>query len=162
MAVVRPWDNFTNPHISYEQAVRWIDKGGLHGPDRKPFWITFQNNTVGLLQLNDVLDDTAMFDIRINTQYRRMGFGRQALKWLTGYTFENYPAIRRIEANTRADNVGMRRVLRACGYVKEAHYREGWNTVDRPDQWVDGVAYTILGRDWFNHTTTPVHWDDEL
>lgn len=55
----------------------------------------------------------------------------------------------------------MRRVLRACGYVKEAHYRDAWHTVEEADVWLDGVAYAILRRDWLNDTTTPVRWDDE-
>lgn len=155
------WDNFTNPFIPYDSAMKWIEQGVFHGNDKKSFWTISSGERVGLLQLKDLLDNTAMFDIRINTKYRRCGVGRHALRWLTKYTFENYPDIVRIEANTRADNVGMRRVLRACGYVKEAHYRDAWHTAEEPGVLMDGVAYSVLRRDWLNNTITPVHWDDE-
>lgn len=154
------WDNFPNRSITFDSAIKWIEQGSFHGDDKKSFWIISKAERVGLLQLNDVLDDTAMFDIRINTKHRGRGIGRQALRWLTKYAFENYPRVVRIEANTRADNIGMRRVLRACGYVKEAHYRDAWNTIEEPGVWVDGVAYAMLRRDWLSNTTTPVRWDD--
>lgn len=156
------WDNFTNPRISFENAVGWIERGGLHGDDKRTFWIEVElRNKVGLIQLYDLLDSTAMFDIRINTSHRGLGIGRKALSWLTNFAFENYPEITRLEANTRQDNVAMRKVLQSCGYVKEAHYRAGWNTGESPLDWVDSVAYAILRYDWANHTNTPVPWDDE-
>lgn len=156
------WDNFTSPTISLETAVGWIERGGLHGDDKKTFWIEVEcQRKVGLIQLYDLLDSTAMFDIRINTSYRGARIGRKALNWLTHFAFENYPGISRLEANTRQDNVAMRKLLLACGYVKEAHYRAGWKSGDNPLDWVDSVAYAILRYDWANHTTTPVSWDDE-
>ncbi|WAH35989.1 GNAT family N-acetyltransferase [Alicyclobacillus dauci] len=156
------WNNFTNPEISIEGAVRWIELGGLHGDNKKTFWIEIDSQKkVGLIQLYDFLDSTSMFDIRINTSHRGMRIGRKAVSWLTNFAFENYSGISRIEANTRQDNVAMRKVLKSCGYVKEAHYRAGWETGDSPSDWVDAVAYAILRYDWANHTTTPVHWDDE-
>lgn len=156
------WNNFANPRISFETAVRWIERGGLHGDDKRTFWIEVEpQNKVGLIQLYDLLDATAMFDIRINTRYRGLRIGRKALNWLTQFVFENYPGIIRLEANTRQDNVAMRKVLLSCGYVKEAHYRAGWESGESPLDWVDSVAYAILRYDWLNHTTTLVPWDDE-
>ncbi|KYP79816.1 GNAT family N-acetyltransferase [Ferroacidibacillus organovorans] len=156
------WDNFSNSSISFEKAVGWIERGGLHGDDKKTFWIEVGSQSkVGLIQLYDLLDSTAMFDIRINTSHRGVGIGRKAVSWLTNFAFENYTEITRLEANTRQDNVAMRKVLLSCGYVKEAHYRAGWKTGESPLDWVDSVAYAILRYDWANCTTTSVFWDDE-
>lgn len=156
------WNNFASPRISFETAVGWIERGGLHGEDKRTFWIEVEpQNKVGLIQLYDLLDATAMFDIRINTSYRGLRIGRKALDWLTQFVFENYPGIIRLEANTRQDNVAMRKVLLSCGYVKEAHYRAGWESGESPLDWVDSVGYAILRYDWLNHTTTFVPWDDE-
>ena len=68
------------------------------------------------------------------------------------------PAVNRFDGQTREDNVAMRRTFVRCGWVKEAHYREGWP--------VDGgtplasVAYGILRRDWESGQTTTFDWDD--
>jgi len=155
------WDNYTNPEIAYEYALTWIDRGGFQGEDRRTYWITIDDHTrVGLIQLYDLLDPTAMFDIRINTIYRGRGIGRQAVKWLTDLAFSRFGTIARLEAHTRQDNLAMRKILLVCGFVKEAHYRGGWQAGAGPIESVDTVGYAILRYDWMHHTTTPVDWDD--
>lgn len=52
----------------------------------------------------------------------------------------------------------MRKVLRDCGYVKEAHYRKAWRA--GTDNYVDSVGYAILREDWVNNKTTPVNWEE--
>ena len=101
-----------------------------------------------------------MFDLRIRARYRRRGLGVQAVRWLTGYLFAEFPDIRRIEANTRKDNIAMRRTLLSCGYVKEAHYRDAWPSFENATVY-DGVGYAMLRRDWDSGTTTLPEWDDE-
>jgi RimJ/RimL family protein N-acetyltransferase len=51
----------------------------------------------------------------------------------------------------------MRRVLEACGFVKEAHYRQAWP--DEKGGKHDCVGYCILKSDWENKTLTPVKWE---
>lgn len=156
------WDNFATPKVSNEMALKWVEQGRFHGDDKKTFWICVnEHNRIGLLQLYDLLDPTAMFDLRLNTHYRRMGIGSQALRWLTDYVFETFSGVNRIAANTRQDNIGMRKALLSCGYVKEAHYRGGSKAGDNPADWVDVVAYAALRYDWANNCVSPVHWDDE-
>ena len=53
----------------------------------------------------------------------------------------------------------MRRAFRRAGWVKEAHYREGWPVAG--GQPLASVAYAILRSDVQSGTTTPVPWDDE-
>jgi RimJ/RimL family protein N-acetyltransferase len=89
-------------------ALQWIKNSKFHGEDKKKFWILLESvGKVGLIQLYDLFDSTPMFDLRIRTEYRRMGIGRQALVWLTRYVFSNFPNAHRIEAHTRQDNIAM-------------------------------------------------------
>lgn len=119
---------------------------------------------IGVTRIEDVDDDvsadeTPMFDLRLADRARGRGLGRQALAALTEQVFTTLP-VRRFEGCTRVDNLAMRHVFRACGWVKEAHYREAWPvTGGHP---VDAVNYAILRRDWETGTTTPVRFDDSV
>nr|WP_240506835.1 GNAT family protein [Thermoactinospora rubra] len=112
-----------------------------------------------MLRLQDLADDTPVFDLRVRQAHRGRGLGAAAVTWLTRYLFTELPGIRRIEGTTRQDNHAMRAVFRRCGYAKEAHYRQAW---PGPDGKVyDSVGYAILRSDWLAGTVTPPHWDDE-
>lgn len=100
-----------------------------------------------------------MFDLRVKGSARRRGIGRQAVVWLTRYVFVAFPAKNRIEATTHQDNWAMRRLLRRCGYVKEAHYRESWVAPD--GAFGDTAGYAILRRDWAGAKTTLPDWADQ-
>lgn len=52
----------------------------------------------------------------------------------------------------------MRKTFVRCGWLKEAHYRDGW-TVEGGEP-VVSVAYSILRRDWESGRTTTFVWDD--
>ena len=123
------------------------------------FWIDDDGSRIGLVRLFDLGDPTPMFDLRLAAQVRDRGLGREALRWLTAYLFTEFPSVKRIEATTRADNRAMRRVLRQCGYVKEAHYRAAWPAADNVTH--DAVGYAILHSDWVSGSVTAPAWDDE-
>jgi RimJ/RimL family protein N-acetyltransferase len=80
------------------------------------------------------------------------------VRWLSGEVFGRWPGVRRIEAQTRRDNLAMRAVLGRCGYVKEAVYRRAWPGQDGTLH--DGIGYALLREDWERGTTTPVDWDE--
>jgi len=75
------------------------------------------------------------------------------------YIFENYPDIRRIEGQTREDNVPMRKVFNRAGYAKEAYYRLASPTEDGGR--VASIAYGILREDWQSGNLTPVQWEKD-
>jgi hypothetical protein len=50
-------------------------------------------------------------------------------------------------------------VLCRCGYVKEAHYRQGWPDQDGVVH--DGIGHALLRQDRERGTTTPVDWDGD-
>jgi hypothetical protein len=56
-----------------------------------------------------------------------------------------YPALHRIEANTRHDNAAMQRVLSGAGFTREGRLRETWPSDE--GQWFDTVIYGILRTD---------------
>jgi RimJ/RimL family protein N-acetyltransferase len=101
-----------------------------------------------------------LFDLRLATEHRGKGRGAQVLKALTAHVFTTMPSVNRFEGQTREDNIAMRKTFLRAGFVKEAHYREGWPLEDGTS--LASVAYGILRRDWQTGRTTPVVWNDLL
>lgn len=147
---------------SKERARQSIKDGRFRSDDHLGFWIDVDQQRVGLVVLDD-LEDIAdggnpVFDLRLAEEFRGRGLGVPILRQLTGLVFDRFPTINRFEGQTREDNIAMRKVMLRSGFIKEAHYREGWP--------VDGaapmasVAYAILRRDWETGTTTSFVWED--
>lgn len=143
-----------------EKVQKWISDGDFEGDDNRTFliYLTDQSEPVGMVALHELTDDTPIFDLRLRAGQRNRKLGRQVLKWLAEYLFTNTDKLR-IEGHTRVDNLPMRKVFRACGWVKEAHYRKAWP--DSNGRRFDAITYAILKEDWLNDTTTPVNWHDE-
>lgn len=157
------WPFHGRPRVTPEQAAAVVDEGSYGGPAaagaNEAFWIQLDGERVGLVTLRELDDPTPVFDLRVRRDARGRGVGRAAVRWLAEHVFTKTDKLR-LEGHTRADNVAMRRVLRACGWVKEAHHRRAW-----PDMvagtWHDAVTYTVLEDDWSSGTTTPVPFDQE-
>lgn len=146
-------------HPSADDVRSRIADGDFDGPDHAAYWVVADGRRVGVATLDDLEDDAPLFDLRLATEARGRGLGLPTLHALTREVFTRFPAVNRFEGQTREDNVPMRRTFLRAGWVKEAHYRDGWPvTGGRP---VASVAYAILRRDWESGETTPVPWDDE-
>lgn len=141
------------------QARERLERGDYDGPDHAAFWVVVGDRRAGLAVLEDLRDDTPLFDLRLAEDRRGQGLGAPVLRALTWETLRRYPHVRRFEGVTRWDNVAMRRTFRRAGWVKEAHYRSAWPV--RRGQPVDTIGYAILRRDLEQGTTTPVPWDEE-
>ena len=154
------WDYFVYTNPTSEVVREWIAKGWYSGEDNQVWWIVAPTGErVGIVRIHDLLDGTPQLDFRIRSAYRGQGVGVQALRWATDHLFTTLPEVQRIEGNTRQDNLAMRKTFRRCGYVKEAHYRSAWPTLDGAR--FDTIGYGILRQDWQTGTTTTVAWDDE-
>jgi RimJ/RimL family protein N-acetyltransferase len=142
-----------------EEILQRIVDGYYDAPEVLTFWVVLREENVGMIRLFDLRDDTPMFDLRIDSAHRGKGLGSRALAWLTDYIFGELPEVCRIEGTTRQDNEAMRRTFRACGFAKEAHYRDAWSGPD--GRAYDAVGYAILRRDWMTGTVTMPRWSDE-
>ncbi|MFI1714932.1 GNAT family N-acetyltransferase [Streptomyces sp. NPDC053513] len=153
------WPFHGSDVVDRDEVRQWIREGRYDNQDNRTFWIVTAGERTGLVRLMDLCDDTPLFDLRIRSEHRGRGLGGQALTWLTGYVFTEFPQVQRIEGTTRQDNVAMRRAFRKCGYVKEAHYRDAWPAAHGKVR--DAVGYAILRRDWLSGSTTLPDWNDE-
>jgi RimJ/RimL family protein N-acetyltransferase len=144
--------------LDRETARARVEDGRYWGETTLGYWILDDEDVVGLAQVDDLDDDTPLFDLRIADEFRGHGLGREALRLLTAEVFASLPDVHRFEGQTRVDNLAMRHVLLRCGFVKEAHYREAWPSSD--GRLFDSVGYAILRRDWELGLSTAVDWDD--
>ncbi len=154
------WDNYVTRRPSPAIVRRRVAAGHYSGPNCATWWIGHQDadQPVGLVRLHDLQDPTALFDVYVCPAWRGQGLGLAAVRWLTRHVFHAYPAVSRLEAQTRADNWAMRVVLRRAGYVKEAHHRASWPT--ESGELIASVGYAMLRQDFETGQTTPVDWDD--
>lgn len=142
-----------------EQVEARLADGTFLDDDHATYWVDHATEgRIGVVTLDDLTDDTPMLDLRLVTEARGRGLGLAALQAVTDLVFTSMPQVRRFEGQTREDNVAMRRTFLRAGFLKEAHYREGWP--------VDGgaplasVAYAILRADWETGTVTRFVWED--
>ena len=136
-----------------------IDRGAFDDDDHDTFWLVEDGVRIGLAVLQDLTDDTPLFDLRLAAGARGRGRGVAALRALTDHVFATRPQTDRFEGQTREDNLAMRRTFRRAGFLKEAHYREAWPVDGGPP--VASIGYGVLRRDWLSGTSTPLVWDDE-
>lgn len=86
-----------------------------------------------------------MLDLRIGEALRGRGLAAPALNAATAHVFDAHPRVLRLEGQTREDNIAMRRAFARCGWLQEAHCRDGWPVAD--GGLAASVAYAVLRRD---------------
>ena len=142
-----------------EDVSRTIDSGRYDAPAHAAFWIDDHDlGRLGVAILEDLTDSTPTFDLRLAEQFRGRGYGVEILRGLTTLVFELNPAANRFEGQTREDNIAMRKTFLRAGFLKEAHYREGWPVTNGEP--LASVAYAILRRDWASGELTEFDWED--
>ena len=149
LLVANEWPFHGVPHLTPADAARVR----VASDDVASFWIREGDEAIGLvrlLDLTDVDDGSPVFDLRIAENHRGRGIGRRAVTWLTDHLFRTYPALHRIEATTRDDNVAMQAVLARCGYRLEGRFVEAWLNADGTRS--DTLVYAILRGE---HLTPP-------
>ena len=139
-------------------ARQRISAGRFSGPDNAAFWVMHADlGRVGIAVLEDVADESVMFDLRLGSQHRGHGLGTPTLRALADQLFTAFPNARRFEGQTRQDNHAMRRTFEKAGFVKEAHYRQGWPASG--GSFVDSIGYGLLRSDWEAGISTTVDWN---
>ncbi|OII38367.1 GNAT family N-acetyltransferase [Curtobacterium sp. MMLR14_010] len=135
-----------------------IDDGGFSAPEHALLRVDVDGAFAGIVVLDDLDDDAPMIDVRLAERARGHGIGTVLVDALARHVFAVFPAVTRIEAQTRDDNIAMRKALVRNGWVKEAHYRRTWPVDGGAPR--DSVAYGLLREDHVSGTTTPLIWDD--
>lgn len=130
--------------LDEENETYWLDHGGY--------------GRIGIVRLEDLLDDTPMFDLRLAGRFRGLGFGVAALNAVSDHLFSITRATR-IEGQTRDDNHAMRSVFKRAGWTKEAHYRQAWPA--ECGRMRDSVAYALLRQEWESGDYRGLHWYDQ-
>ncbi len=155
------WPFHGSEQLTPDQIRALISKGYFSGPDTQTFWISIQDQSdpIGILSLQELGDITPIFDLRLKSSCRNRGLGRRILQWLADYIFTE-TSKHRIEGHTRVDNIAMRRVFTACGWVQEAYYRQAWP--DAHGQYHDAVTYALLKTDWKNGMRTTIDWNETI
>ncbi|MFZ3414641.1 GNAT family N-acetyltransferase [Arthrobacter sp. 3Tela_A] len=146
------------PEHSAESARKLVDGGRFWSEESIGFWIQDGAERIGLVVLDDLEEDTPMFDLRLAEEFRGRRLGVPVLTALCALVFDRFPEIVRFEGQTREDNIAMRKTFLRSGFLKEAHYRQGWPTADGTR--LASVAYAILRQDWVNQEITPFDWED--
>jgi RimJ/RimL family protein N-acetyltransferase len=121
----------------------------IAGDDVESFLIRDSGDIVGLVRLfdlDDMVNGSPLFDLRIAADHRGCGIGTSAVIWLSSHLFRGHPELHRIEATTRGDNLAMMRVLERCGYMREGVLREAWRSEN--GERYDTHVYGILRQEW--------------
>ena len=147
------------PRLTVEDVEESIRDGVYRDEDNDSYWVEHTDlGRIGFLRLEDLTDGAPLFDLRLDGPMRGRGLGVEVVRAAADLVFGSMPGVNRFEGQTREDNIAMRKTFRRCGWLKEAHYREGW-PVDGMEP-VASVAYGILRRDWETGTTTTFVWED--
>jgi RimJ/RimL family protein N-acetyltransferase len=139
------WPFHGRPTLSLVDAHAVV----LEADDVESFAIRDQGELVGLVRLfdlDDMVNGSPLFDLRIAADHRGRGLGTATVTWLSAHLFDSHPELHRIEATTRGDNVAMATVLERCGYVREGVLREAWRSENGERH--DTLVYGLLRSDW--------------
>lgn len=137
---------------------RRVRSGRFWNDESQAFWINDGDTRLGLVVLEDLQDDTPVFDLRLANVHRGKGLGVLVLDSLCYHVFTTMPGILRFEGQTREDNFAMRKTFLRAGFIKEAHYRQAWPVAGGDP--LASIAYAMLRSDWESGTTTALDWDD--
>jgi RimJ/RimL family protein N-acetyltransferase len=151
------WEYRLKPRLTVDEVRQALDDYG--GDDDITELVFVGEDLAGFVRAFDLADEKSdpQLDYRFRQRFRGRGLGTAATRHITRVVFEAYPRAFRIEAQTRQDNLAMRRVLIRCGYVQEAVYRQAWPA---GDGLLDGIGYAVLRSDWESGTVTPVDWSE--
>lgn len=151
------WPFHGTAHPTAEQVRGWLAEPDRDEATTERYWAVLDEAVrVGRVVIEDLGDLTAVVSFRIRTAYRGRGIGLQMVRWVADHVFGEFVDVKRLEGQTRVDNVAMCSVFRRAGWVAEAYYRRAWPDEDGAVH--DGVGYAILRDDWANGTVMPVPW----
>jgi RimJ/RimL family protein N-acetyltransferase len=158
LLVTETWAYRVKPRLDPAEVAEELAKGEYHSDAVLTLVIEQEGRMVGFARAFDLGEERSdpQLDFRLRAGARGQGLGTEAVRRITDAVFTAHPGKIRIEGQTRADNVAMRKAFLRAGYVQEAVYRQAWPGHDGTVH--DGTGYAILRTDWETGTTTPVDW----
>ncbi len=151
------WPMHVYPSATVAAARERVADAG-YGTDDAAWWVEVDGQVVGTVRVELYRDTDPTIDIRLRSSHRGRGLGEPVIRETCRQVFA-LGDYRRIEGQTRCDNVAMRTVFRRCGFALEAVYRQAWPLPE--GGYIDSVGYALLRSDWEAGTVTPVRWADE-
>lgn len=143
---------------SAEEVRQRIADGYFIREETETFWLVHSElGRIGIVRLEDLRDETPMFDLRLASRFRGRGLGLEALIAITAHVFSSTRA-NRLEGQTREDNHAMRSVFDRAGWTKEAHFRRSWPAIGSDP--LDSVGYAVLREEWETGVVNELHWHD--
>ncbi len=140
---------------THDGVERRVADGDFSGPAHALFRVEADGAAVGMVALDDLDDGAPLIDVRLAERARGRGLGVPVVRALASAVFADHPDVGRLEAQTRDDNVAMRKVLVRCGWVQEAQYRRAWPVEGTAPR--DSVAYGLLREDHRSGRVTPFY-----
>jgi len=152
--------NFHGTKFCPEQRTRkLLQEGYFLSAEAETFLLRKNGEVCGMLRIFDLDDEIPMFDIRLSASFRGKNIGKAVMAWLKNYIFCE-KGYRKLEGNTRVDNLAMRKLFLQANFIKEGHGRKSWP--DDDGNYYDSIAYGILREDYLENKITPVNWNDEI
>ncbi|MDO8569680.1 MAG: GNAT family protein [bacterium] len=140
------WEFFLDPVI---------DERGLKIRDEKYFssdtnqTLVYRDNHEKLLgyihfdKIENTSIDAPSFTVCVDKSMRGKRIGKDLVKKGVTYIFDKYNNIRRIYAQTREDNIPMKKTFESLGFRQEARYKKEWE-IRATGEYVDTLGYAIL------------------
>jgi aminoglycoside 6'-N-acetyltransferase len=129
--------------LKSQKTVRLLESGGslCLGID-----LVAESKLIGLLSVSYITEDRQQLDftLMINPNYRRRGFGAEAVRGLIGFVLSGINA-HRINAWCDSRNTAARRLLEKAGLRREGeslknHFQKG--------EWIDTTWYALLREEY--------------
>lgn len=144
---------FHSNQILNRTTIRRAVERGYYADGRETFWITLDEQKVGIIIIDDIEDTIPLFDLRLTEKARGKGIGVKSLLWLKDYLYGEKKKLR-IEGYTRADNLAMRKCFTNAGFVKEGYLRNAWENENGTV--TDAVLYASIYGDWKENKITQI------
>ena len=153
------WPFHVKPAPGPAEAAELVAGWDLDGPSTRAWWLERDGRVVGLLKVEDLGSAwDPSWDLRIAEGHRGAGLGTAAVRRLSGEVFGGWPGVRRIEAQTRRDNLACGRCCAAAGTSRRRSTAAPGRT--GAARTTTGSATHCSARTGSGATTTPVDWDE--
>ena len=144
------------PRPSKEEVAELLEKfeqaiNAQNWPDLRPrlFVVdSLKNILIGMVTRYWISEETNWPGIGItifNPEFWGKGFGYEAMGIWCQYLFDNEPKFVRLDLRTWSGNIGMMKVAKKLGFIKEAVFRMA-RIVE--GEYYDGLGYGVLRTEW--------------